>query len=146
MTQDRMGLAKWLRERGVTHVGRESTGPYGKPVGNILEEEFQAEMGEGNFELVLANARHVKAIPGHKTDRKDGRRIGELLQHDLLPRSFVPPQAIRRLREMTRYRTTLVQDRSRVANRMQKVLEEGNVKLASVASDIFGVSTTEMLE
>jgi transposase len=146
MTQDLVRLAQWLRAHGVTHVGMESTGPYWKPVWNILEEEFQSEIQAGEFELVLANARHVKAIPGHKTDRKDGRRIADLLQHNLLPRSFVPARPIRRLRELTRYRTTLVQDRSRVASRMQKVLEESNIKLASVASDIFGVSGQEMLE
>jgi hypothetical protein len=98
MTQDLTGLAKWLREHRVTHVGMESTGPYWKPIWNIPESRGRIPLGDpgGRLELVLAKTRHVKAIPGHQTDGKDGRRIAELLQHNLLPRSSVRPRAIRR--------------------------------------------------
>jgi transposase len=125
-TQDLLGLADWLRECGVTHVAMESTGVYWKPVWHILE---------GHFELLLVNAQHVKAIPGKKTDRKDSAWLAELLQHGLLKSSFVPPEPIRELRDLTRYRVNLAQECNRIANRIQKVLEDANIKLACVATD-----------
>jgi transposase len=115
----------------VTHVAMESTGVYWKPVWNILE---------GHFTLVLANAQHVKNVPGRKTDTKDSEWLAELLQHGLLAGSFVPPRLIRDLRDLTRTRATLTQESSRIASRIQKVLEDASIKLASVASDALGKS------
>jgi transposase len=115
----------------------ESTGVYWKPVWHMLE---------GQFELLLVNAQHVKAIPGKKTDRRDSAWLAELLQHGLLQSSFVPPQTIRELRDLTRYRVTLAQECNRIANRIQKVLEDANVKLASVATDALGASGRAMLK
>jgi transposase len=136
-TDDLRALADWLRQYGVTHVAMEATGVYWKPVWNILE---------GQFELLLVNPQHLKAIPGKKTDMKDGERIADLLQHGLLRASFVPPIAVRELRDLTRSRASLAQERSRIANRIQKVLEDANIKLGSVASDVLGVSGRQMLE
>ncbi len=136
-TRDLLALADWLRECGVTHVVMESTGVYWKPVWHILE---------GQFELMLVNAQHVKSIPGKKTDRRDSARLAELLQHGLLQGSFVPPQPIRELRDLTRYRVVLCQECNRIANRVQKVLEDANLKLASVATDALGVSGRAMLD
>ena len=115
----------------------ESTGVYWKPVYNILE---------GQFELLVVNAQHLKAVPGRKTDVRDAEWIAELLAHGLLHGSFVPPPSVRELRELTRYRISLVRDRARTINRLQKVLEAANIKLASVVSDIDGVSARLMLE
>ena len=126
MTRDLLELADWLHSSQVTHVAMESTGVYWKPVWNILE---------GQFEVVLVNAQHIKAVPGRKTDIKDCQWIADLLQHGWLRGSFVPPPPIRRLRDLTRLRTSLRQDHTPVANRMQKILEDANIKLASVASD-----------
>ena len=126
MTNDLRAMASWLIEEGVTHVAMESTGVYWKPVWNILE---------GQFTLVLANAQHVKDVPGRKTDTKDSEWLAELLQHGLLAGSFVPPRLIRDLRDLTRTRATLTQESSRIASRIQKVLEDANIKLVSVASD-----------
>ena len=126
MTADLRGLAAWLIELGVTHVAMESTGVYWKPVWNILE---------GNFALILANAQHVKNVAGRKTDQKDAEWLAELLQHGLLPSSYVPPRRIRDLRDLTRARASLAQESSRLASRIQKVLEDANIKLASVASE-----------
>lgn len=136
MTKDLRALSDWLAEHGVTHVGMESSGSYWKPVWNLLE---------GRFEVLLANAQHIKAVPGRKTDVRDCEWIADLLRHGLLPRSFVPDRPQRELRELTRYRVTLVQTRSAEVNRLQKVLEGANIKLASVASDIMGVSAQAML-
>ena len=137
MTVDLLALGDWLTSLQVTHVAMESTGEYWKPVYNLLE---------GNFELVVANARHIKNVPGRKTDVKDAEWIAELLRHGLLRGSFIPPLAQRDLRDLTRQRTNLVQDRATVVNRLQKVCEWSNIKLSAVASDITGVSARAMLE
>src|SRR5689334_16197480 len=115
----------------------ESTGVYWKPVWNILAELFK---------LHLVNAQHIKNVPGRKTDMKDCEWIAQLLQHGLLRGSFVPNQTIRELRDLNRYRVSLIGERSRAANRIQKVLEDANIKLASIASDTLGVSGRSMLE
>jgi transposase len=138
MTADLLELAAWLKARGIEQVAMESTGVYWKPVWNILE-------GEG-FDLLLANAQEVKIVPGRKTDQKDSQWIADLYRHGLLRKSFVPPKRIRDLRDLTRSRATLTQDHSSVCNRIQKVLEDANIKLASVASDVFGVSGRAMLQ
>lgn len=137
LTRDLLTLASWLTERGVTHVAMESTGVYWKPVFNILE---------GSVHVILVNAEHIKQVPGRKTDVKDCQWIAQLLQHGLLKASFVPPQPIRELRDLTRQRTQLIQERSAAANRIQKVLEDANIKLACVATDVLGVSGRDMLE
>lgn len=136
-TQDLLRLADWLQECGVTHLAMESTGVYWKPVWNILAEQF---------EVLLVNAQHIKAVPGRKTDQKDSEWIADLLQHGLLRGSFVPPRPTRELRDLTRYRVSLVQEINRIANRIQKVLEDANIKLASVATDALGASGRAMLE
>lgn len=137
MLDDLEQLSAWLSSQGVTHVAMESTGVYWQPVYNVLE---------GHFELLLVNAAHIKAVPGRKTDTKDCQWIAELLRHGLLKGSFVPAQEQRDLRELTRYRTSLLQERSAEVNRLQKTLEGANIKLGSVASDIMGVSGREILE
>jgi transposase len=137
MTKDLLALSDWLVGEGCTHVAMESTGVYWKPVYNILE---------GQLELLVVNAQHLKAVPGRKTDVRDAEWIAELLAHGLLRGSFVPPPKVRELRELTRYRTSLVCDCARTINRLQKVLEGANIKLASVVSDIRGVSARLMLE
>lgn len=137
MTADLLALSDWLTTKGVTHVAMESTGEFWKPVYNILE---------GNFELLVVNAKHIKNVPGRKTDVKDAEWIAELLRHGLLRGSFIPPQAQRDLRDLTRQRTNLVQDRATVVNRLQKTLEWANLKLSSVATDITGVSARAMVE
>jgi len=114
----------------------EATGVYWKPVWNVLE---------GQFELLLANAQHIKAVPGRKSDQNDCEWIADLLQHGLLRNSFVPPRPTRELRDLTRYRVSLAQECNRIANRVQKVLEDANVKLASVATDTLGASGRAML-
>src|SRR5437870_105129 len=136
-TQELLELADWLRDCGVTHVALESTGVYWKPVWNLLE---------GQFAVLLVNAQHIKAVPGRKTDQKDSEWIADLLQHGLLRASFVPPTPIRELRDLTRYRASLAQEINRIANRIQKVLEDANIKLASVATDTLGASGRAMLE
>jgi transposase len=136
MTPDILALADWLATQEVTHVAMESTGVYWKPIWNLLEEQF---------ELFLVNARHVKAVPGRKTDVRDCEWLAELLRHGLLSGSFVPDRPQRELRELTRYRTSLVRERTAAANRLQKTLEGANVKLASVATDILGKSGREIL-
>jgi transposase len=137
MTADIERLGAWLAEHGVTHVAMESTGVSWKPLFNVLEERFT---------VVLANAAHVKAVPGRKTDVRDSEWLLELMEHGLIRGSFIPPAEIRALRELTRYRTGLLQERAREANRIQKVLEDANIKLAAVASDVLGVSGRQMLE
>ena len=134
MTNDLLALADWLLAAGCTHVAMESTGVLWKPVFNLLE---------GSFELLLVNAHHVKAVPGRKTDVKDCEWLAELLRHGLLRPSFVPA---RPQRELTRYRTTLVQERSAEVNRLEKTLEGANIKLGAVASDVAGRSAREMIE
>jgi transposase len=137
MTDDLLALRNWLREVGVTHVAMESTGVYWKPVYNVLESDF---------EVLLANARHIKFVPGRKTDVKDAQWIAELLQHGLLKGSFIPPLPQRALRDLVRYRIQLVQERTREVNRIQKVLEDANIKLGSVASNVMGASGRAMLQ
>lgn len=132
-----LGLVDWLTEWEVSHVAMESTGDYWKPVYNLLE---------GNVEVLLVNARHVKHVPGRKTDVKDAEWLAELLRHGLLRGSFVPPQVQRDLRDLTRYRTRVVRERTRLVNRIQKLLEGANIKLSSVATDIFGKSGRAMLD
>jgi transposase len=136
-TRELLELADWLRACGVTHVALESTGVYWKPVWNLLE---------GLFEVLLVNAQHIKAVPGRKTDQKDSEWIADLLQHGLLRASFVPPTSTRELRDLTRYRASLAQEINRIADRIQKVLEDANIKLAAVATDTLGVSGRAMLE
>jgi len=135
-TADLLRLADWLDGHQVTHVAMEATGVYWKPVWHILE---------GQFELLLANPVQVQALRGRKTDLKDGERIADFLQHGLLEGSFVPPQPIQQLRDLTRSRTTLKQEQVRIGNRIRKVLEDANVKLSSVMSDVMGVSGLAML-
>jgi transposase len=137
MTADLLALSDWLAEHSVTHVAMESTGVYWKPVFNILE---------GRVTVILVNAEHIKKVPGRKTDVKDCQWIAQLLQHGLLKASFVPPQPIRELRDLTRQRTQLIQERAAAANRIQKVLEDANVKLAGVATDVLGASGRDMLD
>jgi transposase len=130
-------LSDWLSAAGVSVVAMESTGSYWKPIYNVLE---------GNFELLVVNAQHIKAVPGRKTDVRDAEWIADLLRHGLLSPSFIPAQPERELRELTRYRTSLLQARSAEVNRIQKVLEGANIKLASVASNVVGASGRAMLE
>jgi transposase len=136
-TQSLLGLADWLTSHQVTHVAMESTGVYWRPVFNILEAAF---------EVVLVNAQHMKAVPGRKTDVKDSEWLADLLRHGLLQASFIPPQPIRDLRDLVRYRKSLIQERSREINRVQKVLETANIKLSSVASNVMGVSGRAMIQ
>ena len=136
MTGDLLQLADWLSAAGCTHVAMESTGVYWKPVWNLLEDQFA---------LLLVNARHVKAVPGRKTDVKDCEWLADLLRHGLLRPSFVPDRPQRELRELTRYRSSLVRERSAEVNRLQKTLEGANIKLGDVATDIMGLSSRQML-
>jgi len=136
MTQELLQLADWLTTHQVTHVAMESTGVYWKPIWNVLE---------GNFELLLVNAQRIKGVPGRKTDVRDAEWIADLLRHGLLQPSFVPDRAQRELRELTRYRTSLIQERTAEVNRLQKTLEGANIKLASVATDIMGTSGRQIL-
>lgn len=137
MTEDILALCDWLSGAGCTHLAMESTGVYWKPIFNLLE---------GLFEILVVNAQHVKTLPGRKTDVRDAEWIADLLQHGLLKGSFIPPQNQRQLRDLTRHRSTLVAERARIVNRLQKVLEDANIKLASVASDITGTSARLMLQ
>lgn len=130
-------LAQWLQEGGVTHVAMESTGVFWKPIWNVLEERF---------EVLLVNARNIKKVPGRKTDVRDCEWIAQLLQCGLLSASFVPPPAIRELRDLTRHRAKLIDQHTAVANRVHKTLEDANIKLGTVASDILGVSGRAMLK
>jgi len=135
-TDERLRLSDWLSAGGCTHVALESTADYWKPVHNLLE---------GVFEVWLLNAQHIKAVPGRKTDVRDAQWIAELLRHGLVRPSFIPPPHQRELRELTRHRTNFVRERATLSNRIQKVLESANLKLASVASDVLGVSGRAML-
>ncbi|MGC1297256.1 MAG: IS110 family transposase [Alloacidobacterium sp.] len=136
-TRDLLELVSWLKGFGVRHVAMESTGVYWKPVWNVLEEHFQ---------MLLANAQHIKTVPGRKTDMKDCQWIAELLRHGLLRGSYVPSLVIRDLRDLTRTRATLSQEQSSVGSRIQKVLESANIKLSSTASNTMGKSGRAMLD
>jgi transposase len=136
MTTDLLALGDWLEAGGVTHVAMESTGVYWKPVWNLFEERFS---------LLLVNAAHVKVVPGRKRDVGDAEWLADLLRHGLLRGSFVPDRPARELRELTRYRGSLVRERTAEVNRLQKTLEGANLKLASVVSDVTGVSARKML-
>jgi transposase len=137
MTAELLPLADWLEAQEVRVVALESTSVYWRPVFNLLEE---------GRTIVLVNAQHMKAVPGRKTDVRDSEWIADLLRHGLLKASFIPPKPIRDLRELTRYRKTLAQARAQEANRVQKLLEGANIKLAAVASDVLGKSGRDMLE
>jgi len=136
MTDDLLALADWLRAASCTQVAMESTGVYWKPVYNLLE---------GQCVVLVVNAQHIKAVPGRKTDLKDAEWIADLLQHGLLRGSFIPDRPQRELRDLTRTRTTLIDERTAVINRVQKVLEDANIKLAGVATNVVGVSGRAML-
>ena len=136
MTDDLLRLSDWLTSEGCTHVAIESTGIYWKPVFNILE---------GPLSVILVNARDVKAVPGRKTDVRDCEWLADLLRHGLLKASFIPPLEIRELRELTRYRQTLVKEHTALANRIQKLIESANIKLGQVATDVLGTSGRQML-
>ena len=135
-TPDLLELSEWLSQRGVTQVAMEGTGVYWKPVYYVLEADF---------DLWLVNAQHVKNVPGRKTDTSDAAWLCRLLEHGLLRKSFVPPREIREIRDLTRYRKALIRERASEVNRLHKVLEDAGVKLATVASDIMGVSGRKML-
>jgi transposase len=137
MTGGLIELRDWLISAGCTLVAMEATGVYWKPVHNILE---------GHFDLVVANARHIKAVPGRKTDVKDAEWIADLLRHGLLRPSYIPPPELRELRALVRYRGKLINSRSGERNRVTKLLESCNIKLSSVASDVFGLSGRLMLD
>lgn len=132
-TNDLRSLSGWLKSFAITHLSIESTGVYWKPVFNILSDEF---------EILLVNARHVKNIPGHKTDKKDSRWLAKLLLSGLLKASFVPPNEIRDLRDLTRYRKKLVQNATAERNRFERVLQDANFKLSNVITDLFGKTGT----
>jgi transposase len=137
MTEDLLLLSEWLQECGCRAVAMESTGVYWKPVYNLLEAS--------DFEPMVVNAQHIKAVPGRKSDVRDAQWIAELLRHGLLRPSFIPDRGQRELRELVRYRRSVVEERTREANRLQKVLEGANLKLGSVASDVLGRSGRDML-
>lgn len=137
MTAGLLALVDWLLSLGVTHVAMESTGEFWKPVYNLLEDCLS---------VLVVNAQHIKHVPGRKTDVKDAEWLAELLAHGLLRASFIPPAPQRALRDLTRQRSHLVQERATVVNRLQKVLEWANIKLAAVATDVTGVSSRKMLE
>ena len=136
-TGELLALVDWLAPAGCTHVAMESTGVYWRPVYNLLE---------GRFQLLVANAAHIKAVPGRKTDVKDAEWIADLLQHGLLRASFIPSREQRELRDLTRTRTTLRDERSAAVNRLHKVLQDANIKLAGVATDVMGVSGRAILQ
>jgi transposase len=137
MTEDLLHLVDGLVAAGCTHVARESTGRYGKPLYNLLEG--------GSDEVAVVNAAHLKQVPGRKTEVKDAEGIADLLRHGLLRARFIPDRPQRELRELTRYRTSLVRERAAQVSRVQKVLEGANIKLAAVAKAITGVSGRDML-
>ena len=137
MTTELLAMADWMTAQGVTHVAMESTGVFWKPIFNILENRFT---------VLLVNARHIKQVPGRKSDVRDCQWIAQLLQHGLLKGSFIPPRCQRDLRDLTRYRTQLADEKVRTANRIHKVLEDANIKLSSVATDVLGVSGRAMLK
>jgi transposase len=136
LTRSLQECRDWLEKEGCTHVALESTGVYWKPIFNIFEE---------SMEVILANARHIKNVPGRKTDVKDCEWIAQLLRHGLIKSSFIPPKPQRELRDLTRYRQKLIQQKSSELNRLQKFLEDANIKLSSVVSDINGLSAQQMI-
>lgn len=136
-TSSLIELKEWLKLLAITHVAMESTGVYWKPIFNVLEEDF---------EILLVNARHIKNVPGHKTDKKDSKWIAKLLLSGLLKGSFIPPKDIRELRDLFRYKRKLTGQTSAERNRLQKILEDANIKLSSVVSDTFGVSVTKIID
>src|SRR5262249_11748502 len=136
MTDDLLALADWLAAAGCTHVAMESTSSYWRPIYNLLE---------GRFVVWVANAFHIKAGSGRENDVRDAEGIADLLRHGLLRPSFIPAPAQRHLRDLTRYRTHLVEERARLTNRLQAVLEDANVKLAAVVTDVRGVSARAIL-
>jgi transposase len=136
-TEELLKLCDWLKEQGCTHVAFEATGVYWKPVFNLLE---------GSFEVVVVNAQHIKAVPGRKTDVKDAEWIADLLQHGLLKASFIPSAPQRELRDLTRYRIRLTEEKAREVNRVQKTLEDTNLKLGDVVSDIMGKASRMILQ
>lgn len=138
MTVHLLELVDWVKDHGCTQVAMESTGVYWKPIVNLLESE--------GITFLVVNAQHIKAVPGRKTDVKDAEWICDLLRHGLLKGSFVPNRAQRELRELVRYRRSMIEERARQHNRIQKVLEGANIKLGSIVSDILGVSSKEMLQ
>jgi transposase len=138
MTEDLEALREWLREAGCVQVAMESTGVYWQPVWNVLEEEAA-------FELLLVNARHVKIVPGRKTDVNDAEWLADLVRHGLVRGSYVPDREQRELRELTRYRTELIEERTAHVNRLHKTLETANIKLGAVATDVLGVSCRAIL-
>jgi len=137
MTRDLLAMADWLAAEGVTNVAMESTGVFWKPIFNILESRFTT---------LLVNARHLKQVPGRKSDVRDCQWIAQLLQYGLLKGSFIPPRPQRELRDLTRHRTQLVEEKTSTANRIHKVLQDANIKLSSVATDVLGVSGRAILE
>jgi transposase len=137
VTNDLVRLKKWLKDNQITHLAMESTGVYWKPIFNILEDSFA---------VVLVNARHVKNVPGRKTDVKDSEWLCKLLRSGLVRGSFIPPKEIRELRDLTRYKRKLIQAIASEKQRIQKILEDANIKLSSVASNIFGASGTRIIE
>ncbi len=136
-TRSLKSLREWCKAEGVTHIAKESTGIYWRPVFNILEEDF---------EIILVNARHIKNVPGHKTDKKDSRWISKLLLSGLLKGSFIPPREIRELRDLVRYKKKIVNQIASEKNRVIKTLEDANIKLSSVFSDVSGVSASKMIQ
>ncbi len=136
-TQELFKLCDWLKEQGCTHIAFEATGVYWKPVFNLLE---------GSFEVLVVNAQHIKAVPGRKTDVKDAEWIADLLQHGLLKASFIPSAPQRELRDLTRYRVRLTEEKAREVNRVQKTLEDTNLKLGDVVSDIMGKASRMVLQ
>jgi transposase len=136
VTRDLEALRDWLVGAGVTHVGMESTGVYWRPVYAVLE---------GHFDLIVGNARHIRNVPGRKTDVKDAEWIADLIRHGLIAKSFVPPRPLREMRELLRYRRKLTESQAAERNRLLKLLETANIKLASIMSDVFGVSGRAML-
>ena len=137
MTNDLFRLKAWLKENRITHVAMESTGVYWKPVFNILED---------SFEVILVNARHVKHVPGRKTDVQDSEWLCKLLRSGLLKGSFIPPKEVRELRDLTRYKRKLINTITSEKQRVEKILEDANIKLSSIASDTFGVSGREIIQ
>jgi len=136
-TQDLLALRDWLQEQGCTHLAMESTGGYWRPIYNLLE---------GDFDLLVVNAQHFKTVPGRKTDVKDAEWIADLLQHGLLRASFIPSAPQRELRDLTRYRTRLVEERAREVNRLQNTLEETTLKPGDVVSDVLGKTSRAILQ
>ena len=135
-TSSLIKLKEWLKKHGITHIAMESTGVYWKPVFNVLGDDFQ---------ILLVNARHVKNVPGNKTDKRDSKWLAKLLLSGLLRGSFIPSQKIRELRDLTRYKTKLTNQITAEKNRFQKILEDANIKLSSVLSDVFGATGKKII-